>query len=297
MAYEVTCGQTAKNTGVNELCQDIGSIVGFAIGPRNLKLDTEAAAKLEANWLALTHADKSGRVYPFPPDVQHEDGSEETIYQDFALGTVYVGEGKMIWNFTIPTSRYKHEALKSHSNRMVSVVFFDQQGRVHGQRSETNEFLFVNMAKFTVEKLKVNNGTEGTTTKVSMQFENPITFQTMPAVVVPTFDVSTLEGLKDVVLAESGAQTTSLLKVSAKIKQSGANVLGLSETVGQDWQILNGSGVAQTPTTITDNEDGTYSFAFGTPLTAGTYAVNLKTPGTMTTKGYESAGAVSITVA
>lgn len=294
MAYEIQCGQSAKNTGVNELCQDIGSIVGFAIAPRNTKLSDEAAAKLETSWLLLTHADKSGRVYPFPSVLLHEDGSEETVYQDFAMGSVYVSEGKMIWNFTFETSRYKHEALKSHSNKKCSVVFFDQQGRIQGQRNDDGEFVFPNLSRFTVEKLKVNNGTEGTTTKVSMQFENPITFQTMPAVVVPSFDVSTLEGLKDVVLAVSGSQTTSLLKVSAKIKQSGANVLGLSETVGQDWQILNGSGVAQTPTTITDNEDGTYSFAFSTPLSAATYSVNLKTPATMTTKGYESAGAASI---
>ena len=292
MAYEITCAANAKNTGINDLCQDIGAIVGFMVCPWDYKITNEAAAKLEATYIAAIHANKAERVYPFPTVFAHEDGSEEAVYQDGAIGSIFVRDGKMVWTFTFESSRYKHQALKSHSNKKVSVLFIDQQGRIQGVKNEADELLAINMQRFTVEKLMVNNGTEGTTTKVSMQLDDALQFQMQPAVVIPSFSAKNLEGLKDVKLTLVSS-TASLVVVRAAILQSGNAVLGLSEVVGEDWAIKNAGGATQTPTTITDNSDGTYNFAFGTPLVAGTYSGNLLTPAEMVTKGYESTGATT----
>jgi len=55
-------------------------------------------------------------------------------------------------------------------------------------------------------------------------------------------------------------------------------------------EMLPGDGFA-------DNGDGTYTFTFTTPvLPNDTYTVNLKTPATQTTGGYEAGTAASFTI-
>lgn len=297
MDYKIGCAANAKNTGINQLCQDIGAIVGFMVCPWDYTVDTIANAKLQATWTTAIQADAGSRIYPFPPIFLHEDNSEETTFQEGALGSIFVRDGKVQWSFTIETSRLKHEALKSHTNSKVSIVFIDQQGRLQGVRNANQEFLAINQQRFTVENIKPNNGTEGTTSMVSMVFDDTEQFQTMPATVIPSFNAKGLEGLIDVELTESGSSTGSLVTIDAQILQSGTSVLGLSDTVDEDWQVLDSTGTAETPNTITDNGDGTYSFAFTVALTAGDYTFNLKTPATMTTTGYESTGAVTVTIA
>lgn len=295
--YAIACNSNKANTALDKLCQDIGAIKGYIVCPWSYEIDTAANAKLEATWITGIQAPVSDRIYPFPEVFLMEDNSEEAVYQEGSISSLFVRDGKVNYSFTHESSRYKHAALKTHSNQKVSVYLIDQQGRIHGVSSDGVKFEAINLATFTVEKLKINNGTDATTTKVTMIFDDSLKFQLNPAIIKPAdWNANDLEGLCDVLLTESGTPTLSEVIIDAEVWRTGDPVLGFSETPGEDWTVKNASGVEQSPTDITDNGDGTYTFSFGTPLTAGTYTFNLLAPNLMTTKGYESKEAVSVTL-
>ena len=43
MAFEVRCGQRKKNTGVSQLCQDLGAIRKFILVPKGWTISEEDA--------------------------------------------------------------------------------------------------------------------------------------------------------------------------------------------------------------------------------------------------------------
>ena len=224
MSFYINCAQDVKNTGVKDLCQDLGPIAGYMLCPYNFE-DTEANARLQATYEAAVSAEKDARIYPFPPALGMTDNSEETVYQDFALGRLFVKDGKTILQFQHQSSRYKHEALKSHTGRKCSVIFYDQQGRMHGVVGSTASiFKAVNLSELTVEKIKMNDGSgQGTHTVVSMTFENPSEWETKPAVLAGlTWNPSSLQGLVDVELSLiAGTGSTTGVTINAVGAKSG----------------------------------------------------------------------------
>ena len=292
MSFYVDCQQAAKNTGVKDLCQDLGPIAGYMLCPYNFE-DTEANARLQATYEAAVSAEKDARIYPFPPALGMTDNSEETVYQDFALGRLFVKDGKTILQFQHQSSRYKHEALKSHTGRKCSVIFYDQQGRMHGVVGSTaSMFKAVNLSELTVEKIKMNDGSgQGTHTVVSMTFENPNEWETKPAVLAGLpWNPSSLQGLVDVELSlVAGSASTAGVTINAVGSKSGYPFNG----VLGDFVIKNAAGVTQAISAVT-SEDG--NNVLTATLVAGTYTANLLDPADMVTKGFESIGSVEFTV-
>jgi len=292
MSFYVSCSTDVANTGVKDLCQDLGPIAGYMLCPYDYSI-TEANARLKATWDTAILAEKANRVYPFPPALGMTDNSEETVYQDFALGRLFVKDGKTILQFQHQSSRYKHEALKSHTGRKCSVVFFDQQGRIHGVVGNTaDSFKAVNLSELTVEKIKMNDGSgQGTHTVVSMTFENPNEWETKPAVLAGlTWNPSSLQGLVDVELSlVTGSASTAGVTINAVGAKSGYPFNG---SMG-DFVIKNAAGVTQTISAVT-SEDG--NNVLTATMVAGTYTANLADPADMVTKGFESIGSVEFTV-
>lgn len=293
--YALNCTSATENTGLSKLCQDIGTIVGYVIVPQGAYIDTVANANLYATWEAKIQAEKTERFYPFPPVFIFEDTSEEAVFQEGTISNLFVRDGKIMFDMTHESSRYKHAALKSHSNLKRSVYLIDQQGRIHGVSSDDIKFEPAELETFTVQKLKANNGTDASTTKVTMVFADSDKWQKKPAIIRPSaFNPKDLEGLTSVLLSESGTPTLSEIIIEVEVFRTGDSVLGFSETPNSDFVVKNATGVVQNPTTITDNGDGTYTFAFGTPLAAGTYTFDLLPTYSMSTKGYESLGPVTL---
>lgn len=293
--YPLSCNASVRNTGLSKLCPDISTLTKLIVCPYNYSIDTAANAKLKTTWEQAINEDKTDRIYPFPVSFNFEDNSEEAVYDEGSTGSIFVRDGKINFTFVIESSRYIHSALKSHSNRQVSVYFGDQSGRIHGVSSDGVFFEAVNMETFTVEKLKVNDGSEGTKTRITMIFADSDSWQNKPAVVIPNFNVKDLEGLCDVVITDEGSSTTSALKIKTEFLNTTTPVSGLDDTPSADFIIIDKNGVEQVPDSIDDN-DGQYTFNFTTPLSAADYTINLKSPKTMTTKGFESTGSVTITV-
>jgi len=290
-SYTVDCDKFTKNTGTNKLCPDISTIAGYIVCPYNYSIATKDLAKLAATWEAAIQAEKANRIYPFPPVFNFEDQSEELVLQEGTTSTIFVREGKIRFEFQHASGRYKHEALRSHSLQDVSVYLIDQNNRIHGTTKDGITFDAQNLEQFIIDKLKINNGTEGTITSVTMVFSDSGKWQDKPAVLDTRdadFNPLSLEGLTDVYLAETGVSTGSAVKIEAEVWHSGIKVNGLSTTVGEDFIVKNASGVTQTVTTIADEGDGVYLFSFSTPLGQGTYTFDLVPSDTMATKGYEA---------
>jgi hypothetical protein len=289
MAFEINCKENRKNTGVQDFCKDIGVFVKFKITPPNFEM-SEADAKDETKWLEAIHKEQKDRVYPFPLVMNMTDNTEDTVYNEGATGIVFVREGKVIFQFEIPSTRYAHAALKSHSNKKCGVVFVDEQNRLHGVRKGDN-FAAIKLQRFTVEKLSQN---EGAISMVSMVLEDSYQYQAKPAIIATDFDtpVKDMAGLVDLMLT-AGVATTSLIPVTVKSEFSGEAFEGALA----DFEVRNSAGVVQAITTVTYQGDGLHNLNFTTPLTPGIFSVNLVKPADMVTKGFESTGAITVTVA
>jgi len=294
--YIVACGADKKNTGLSELCPDIGTIAGYILVPKTFSIATFTEAKTITPWQNLIQANKADRGYPFPPVFMMEDESEEAVFQEGSISSIFVRDGKIQMNFIHESSRYKHESLKSHTLGNYGIILFDQQGRIQGVKDDTGAFQPGILSLFVVQKLKSNDGTEGTTSKTTAILQDSDKWQNSPAVITPDFDVKELEGLKDVYLAvaENTTPTTAEVIINASVSNTDVGVLGLSDVIGEDWTVKDAANAEQTITTITNNADGTYTFAFGTPLSAGVFTFNLLASNVMTTLEYESLGAASV---
>jgi len=84
---------------------------------------------------------------------------------------------------------------------------------------------------------------------------------------VSSYDPLDIEGVIDVTIAASASSTTS---VTVTVSE-GCNGTAVTGLVQADFLIEDTSGTDQTPDSVTDNGDGTYTFDFtGSPLSAAT---------------------------
>jgi hypothetical protein len=296
--FYVNCAAKRKNTGIGNRCQDLGPIAGFMITPYGWS-DTEENVRLKSTFDTAIQADDDERIYPFPPILNMTNNSEETVYQELALGRLFVKNGKTILQFALKSSRYKHEAMKSHSLQQCGVILFDQQNRLQGIK-EDGLFKTINLQEFVVEKLQLNDGASVSThSLISLVFEDPESFETSPAVVSGLeWSANSLEGLIDVnidVVADTPALTGLSITCAVDKMGDAFNPVGPTTepvTLG-DIVIKNAAGVTQTITSVT-SENGTAVIV--ATLIAGTYTVNFYDPADMVTQGYESTGSASFTV-
>lgn len=288
MDFYLNCKTGRKNTGIQDLCDDISAIQSFILMPRGFTADVVDIRDV-VFWNTLVQETPSKRVYPFPQIFSMTDNSEDTVFEEGALGNLFVRDGKIQLQFMIGSSRYKHEAMKSHTRGMYDVILIDKDGRGQAIRTSDDKVAGIPLQQFVVERLQINDGTGAATkTLITMIFADAEGWQKMPYVITGSEWLKSLTGLIDIDLSVSNP-TTSGLTLTAKVHKAGdpfnADV--------DDIVILNSSGVSQSITSVT-SVDGVHTV--NATLTAGTYTINFKAPADMTTKGYESTGAVTFTV-
>lgn len=289
MGFEINCQSRRKNTGIEKLCQDIGPIAGYILTPPDFSI-TEEEAKDIATWQNFIKADRDERIYPFPAVFSHTDNSEDTVFESGALGDLFIRNGKYNWQFTHESSRYKNEALKSHSLQSVGVVFIDLQGRLHGIRDVDGvTFKAVPLQQFVVERPTQNDGSSTAfKSRITMIF-NGQDFESLPAVVIPDFAPLDLTGLTDVNLSIVGTPTDSEIQVMITAAYSGEPFTGVLD----DFELKDASGNIETINSLTV-DDGLHTLSV-TGL-SGDYTLDLKAPADMTTEGFESTGPVEFSI-
>ncbi len=288
MSFYVNCNSRVKNTGISNFCADMGAIAGYILTPPDFSL-AEADARELVNWETALSADRGERIYPFPQVLAMTDNSEDTVFEEMALGNLFVRDGKYNLQFMHESSRYKNAVLRSHSLQKVGVLFIDLQGRIHGIATDAGEIKAVNLQQFVVEKPTLNNGSDAAyKSRVTMIFVGE-EFEKNPAVVAGlTFSPLDLEGLTDVELEIVGTPTATEIQVQINSAYTGDPV----NFELADFKLLDATGTAQTIDSVT-SEDGLHTLV-GTAFVTGT--LDLVKPSELTTTGYESTGAVDVTI-
>lgn len=293
MAFEVRCGQRKKNTGVSQLCQDLGAIRKFILVPKGWTISEEDARDYE-KWQEAIQADLGERIYPFPAIHEFTDNSEDIVMDEGALGSIFVRDGKINWQFEIESSRYKHEALKSHSLQKYDVILIDTDNRLQGVVAANGEFGGGALQQFVVGRLLVNDGSASATkSQITMIFEDTAAWETRPAVVAGLdWSAMDLEGLTDIYISNV-VGTTSGVTFDAT-DRSGNPFNGEMDETDFDFVIKEvASGLTQVISAITAS--GGENVITST-LSAGDYTIDLNNPKDMVTYGFGSAGAVEFTV-
>ena len=293
MAFEVKCGQRKKNTGVSQLCQDLGAIRKFILVPKGWTISEEDARDYE-KWQEAIQADLGERIYPFPAIHEFTDNSEDIVMDEGALGSIFVRDGKINWQFEIESSRYKHEALKSHSLQKYDVILIDTDNRLQGVVAANGEFGGGSLQQFVVGRLLVNDGSASATkSQITMIFEDTAAWETRPAVVAGLdWSAMDLEGLTDIYI--SNVVGTTLGVTFDATDRIGNPFNGEMDGTDFDFVIKEvASGLTQVISAITAS--GGENVITST-LSAGDYTIDLNNPKDMVTYGFGSAGAVEFTV-
>lgn len=292
MGFLVNCASRKKNTGVSKLCQDLGAIRKFILVPRGWTIP-EADARDITKWEAAIHAELGARIYPFPVIHEHTDNSEDLVMDEGPLGSIFVRDGKINWQFLIESSRYKHEALKTHSLQKYDIVLVDTENRLHGVVAANGELGGGKLQQFVVGRLMINDGAASATkSQITMIFADSNEWETRPAVVAGLdWSATDLEGLTDIYITDVVGTTSGVTFMATD--KSGNPFNGEMDTSDFDFVVTNALGVVQTISAISSSGGENVLTA---TLVAGDYTVDLSAPADMVAKGYGSGGAVAFKV-
>lgn len=293
MAYNVkNCVSSLGNTGLSNCLDNLGYDAMLVWTTESFEFATEAAAILESNWLSAIN---SKYIYPFPIFDSVEPAIEDNVKQDLPTGvSLFVREGKYGGKGMMQVALCNLANLRTFNEVSGRAFIITGDGQVFGTSPDGAKFKGFKLSEFHVSMLKGTDGTTKRMVELDYQFKLVTEMADYPAVPVLTWDPLTLTGLIDVTVATSGTPTGSLVTVSVTSDCDGQGVTGLVEG---DFTLLDSGSNEELPsTTFTEVGSGVYSFAFGTPLGADTYTINLKTPASQTTGGYEAGTAASFVI-
>lgn len=246
----------------------------------------------QSDWIAGITA---GTVFPLQGIVEYEDQSEETQYYESPTGNRVVRRlGKYRFTFRFNKPFAVHKKLQSFRNANVKMFIVDSEGNIWGTKptgtvgtaAATGAVQGFTVSLFNPEKLSMP-GADGTPawSAVAVDLYDPQEWNEYGIYANPTWNPTDLEPLTDVILAQVGETSATEFKISVSYQDqytsAGAvNNIGISGLVVADFAYTkSGSGAI---TSVTDNADGTYTFA-GTAF-AGTDTVTLVAPASLTDK-------------
>lgn len=297
MAYNNnSCVASLSNTGLSGCLDNLGYDARLIWTPLSFEIDTETNAKLQATW---TDGIDAKNIYPFPIHDEIEPAIEDNVEEDLPTGvSLFVREGKYGGIGRFQGALCDIIKLRTFNNVSGRAFIITNDGSIWGTSPDGTKLKGFLLSKLFFTGL---GGSDGSTTrKFSMyyQFKNPSElFDYAAAILHGNLSWSPLDlvGLMDVTVAvESSAAGSVTVSVTKDCDGEAIDglVVGDFTMLASDGttEMLPGDGFA-------DNGDGTYTFTFTTPvLPADTYTVNLKTPTTQTTGGYEAGTADSFVI-
>lgn len=237
-------------------------------------------------------------LIPLPSVIAREGADEGAVYEQTPYGSLVVRDGRMEEKILITSNSDLHKRLRTlKSAGEYSIIYAFDSGAIKMYRPKgTTELRPFSMQFINTEYQRPNDGSVGSKTPIHLSYRNPTEHEDDAVLLVPSWDPEDLEALKDVKLTVVSATSTKIVFTAMRDHINSAvsvenPVLGLDKA---DLTLLTGAGASQTITTLTyDATTKQYSIN-GTGLVSGT--LDLKLPSLMTLKGYESTGAVAVTV-
>jgi len=249
----------------------------------------------EATWTAGI---KAGTVMPLTGLDSYEDqSSDDTIYESALQKRKLLKRGKKRFMFQLDAPLGVHRTLQTDFNNADLRVWLIRDGKIcfynNGGNAEGFGTSMINVGM--MKEVPADGSTPGFT-PLYVDINNYREWDMYGEFIEPTWSVESLEALVDVELEVSGVPTASsvIIKVYAAdgFDSAGAvKEVAIKGIVEADFVV--GFGTA---TSMTDNADGTYTFASSAAFSTGT--VNLKAPSAMASTGLliKSTGAVTVTI-
>jgi len=290
------CGNTSLNPNVP--CEQLdGQYKKPFLHTDNGIFADQDAAKLKANWDTLI---QSGDIIPLPNLFSTESQNSGSAYDSSPLGDITVSNGTVSFMFNIPANNELYKKIASFSGRSdLSISFGTATGKSKMYKNpETGAYGGFEIGLFNVENPTLNDGAAAEKAPIKITLEDISQYRNNAVVFTPSFTINRLKALSDVSIEVLSASSTEITfkvnKYSDNDDIKAANpVYGLVEA---DFTLLNGSGAAQTIGGFSGGTVGTsgvYTIT-GAGLVTGT--LNLVDPSLMTTTGYSSVGAATVTV-
>ena len=284
--------KAVANTGANRVnMPDYASVRKLIITPLDFSFATTDLAMVAANWETAKKAAKGIRIYPLVAAVTSADKSQDLVVESRPLaGDKPIREGKSGIEMMFDVNVNILKKLRTFNNYAGRVFLGDENNNIYGTSEDGTVFQGFQIQNIWTSNYKNAGDSEAPKAKMDLMLTAPIEQADLGMVIKPTWNVYDLDGLYDVVGTVTNATTTGF-KLQLQVEDSGVDIQGLAKA---DF-VLTKAGVATTITTITDNADGTITFA--ATLTSGTYtltmvaasaisltdwAIELKTPITIT---------------
>lgn len=252
-----------------------GFVYKLVLSEDVMEFATEAAAKTEANWTTLMKVVATERGF-VTPQVFKDEGTQDEPVNEVGLGnqTIKLRQNAGVMKYHIPNCPAKYrKKLQTFNERNLYVYKIYSNNYIEGRTDvETELKVRGDLCKVFVEYTKTVGDTETPKVMITLQPADPESYMTYAKEFVPNFDAKLdLTGLEDVVLAEVGTSTANAFVVSVLSDNESIPITGLVKADFEKNGATFGVGV-----TMTDNEDGTYSFS-GTGIIADQDVITLVT--------------------
>jgi hypothetical protein len=283
----LSCNDDKKNLGASACKKAPELFRGAITTPEDYTITAADAASI-TKWQEGIVAPKGSRIYLWPKwAVNFENVSSDETREDTPLSSLPVFPGQHRYRLFFKENLELHKNMYSHTGSNGRVFLIDHELKIVGTSDDGGTTLkgFL-LDDLNVMKLQPNDGSASTKTAVTFYQTDNNELDRNGFMVEGSSFLNSLISLTSVDLAEVGTSTASLITVSVKSELDNVAISGL---VTGDFTVENG-----TITGVTEPaNDGVYEIA-GTTFATGT--VNLVAADQLSIAGYESSGAITVTI-
>jgi len=269
MTVTKVCVNSLSNLG-HAGCDTINpflDVSGLLITSSDFSIDTYTNLALQATF---TNAIKAGTMFVLQDLYEMEDQSTETQYYESPNERRIPrrnGKYRYLYKFILPFE--VHKRLQSFTNANVKVIPFDNDGniKVYSANGVLSTGFSVSMIKAEKMSEALPDGTPAFSPLV-IDFDNAQEWNEYGVYVKPTWSPEDLRDLAPVDVAIVGsasatAFTASVYYDNGLSSDGSVNNVGIAGLVKADFLSLTAAGASQDSAidTVTDNGDGTYTFA------------------------------------
>jgi hypothetical protein len=281
------CSQQLQNIGVSTCRKLPQAFESFIKTPADFSM-TAVNAAVAANWQTEILKPRATRSYLFPLAYDFENLSEEATRVSSNLGKeVQTRVGQYRFRNLFRENLEMHKAMYSHLASGGGILPIDINKKLIYRSDDSGDTLKAfTLDQFAPEKIQFDpagvsltpiywslaNNEELDVTGFQMQFSSQLI---------------AIKALTSVLLAVEGTPSATSFTLSVKSILDNVGVVGL---VQADFVETVGGTISS----VTDNGDGTYTFA-GTSMTTGT--VTLRAANLLTVKAFEASNTVTVTIA
>jgi hypothetical protein len=298
MPYDIIEVSSTGNIGVGRYPNkaDLGRVVKIVYADSSQQFATQTAAEVVATW---NTGIKAKTFTPFPISQITTPKGKEPAFKEFPQGgQIKVNDGSKSWEMSFYYPFLIWKEIKKWDGVHGKWYIGYSSGKTMGYSPDGTKMEGIAGTIF-VNPLTETDGTDSNFITVTLVLDNSDDIKKAVTIQPSTWKLTDLDAIHNIELALIGSAVATGFTFSATIKGFTAQSTGrLTGLVKADFEWLKADGTTQASaiSTLTDNNDGTYTAA-GTGIVTGSF--NLLDPDDVTYAGLfiESTGAVTITIA